>query len=60
MKKILILLVALAFYACQKPYAKLTKNDEKSEDIKTLFEIVGEENFLYAIRIKYITLRLWL
>ena len=47
MKKILILLVALAFYACQKPYAKLTTNDEKSEAIKTLFEKVGEENIDY-------------
>lgn len=47
MKKILILLVALAFYACQKPYGKLTTNDEKSEAIKTLFEKVGEENIDY-------------
>jgi len=47
MKKILILLVTLAFYACQKPYAKLTTNDKKSEAIKTLFEKVGEENIDY-------------
>ena len=47
MKKSIIILLALFLYTCQKPFAKLTTNDEKSEAIKTLFEKVGEENIDY-------------
>ena len=47
MKKIIILILGLSLYTCNKPYANLTTNDEKSQIIKTLFQKVGEENIDY-------------
>ena len=47
MKKLFIYSVALLMCACQQPYAEVTTNDKKSENIKTLFEKVGEENIDY-------------
>ena len=51
MRNIPIFALVIFLSSCQKPVAKLSTNDQKSEKIKTLFSKVSEENIDYLQKI---------